>query len=231
MLTIVKAKLERPDSDGDMGCEVEVEFTNNSSRAIEYIISKSFAITSDGLLADSSSDENDDYIEAGDTWKGEVSVGYLKSYIIGNETPQIQIEMLGCACNNFPLGTFVPEAAKLQGLNGPKDLGDGITLHSLTVAIGKPDDDGDINIELRALLKNSSTSTVPRAVISGKLMRSGREVEEISNYSDPVPAEQMTVIEASSYVKQRQLTGANIEVGLSLFPVVARDFAEGAFKK
>lgn len=230
MIEVIGAKLERPDSDGDISPELKIEFKNESERPIEFLSSKVLIFNDNGLLISSSNDENDDFIEPGDIWPGDLSPGYFNSSMVSGETPKGLLEILGCACNHHELGAFELEPQKLAGIGERRELGDGISLVSLTVSVSKPDDDGDLNVEIKALLDNSGSISLPRASLSGKILRSGREVEDLSNYSDPVPAGQMTVLEVSSYVKKRQISGASIEIRLSLFPIIAREVKEVSFE-
>jgi hypothetical protein len=229
MLKVISATIEGPDSDDDIRPEVNIEFKNESDRPVEFVSSKTLIFTGDGLLASSDSDENDDYIEPGEIWTGELRCSYFKSKAIESKRPKVYIEVLGCACNHHQLSSFELYPGSLVGLGEKTDLGDEISLLCLTVSTSVPDDDGDVTVEIKAVLNNASSSGLPKAEISGKIMRSGREVEEVSNY-DPVPAGQLTILEASSYMKKRQLSSATIDVRLSIFPVVAREAAEAVFE-
>lgn len=229
MIKILSAILEKPDGDGDISPEIKIEFKNESERPIEYLSSKVLILNKNGLLISSNNDENDDFIEPGEIWPGDLSTGYFNSSSINGEMPKGLLEILGCACNHHELGVFELEPQNLAGIGEKRELGDGISLVSLTVTVSKPDDDGDLNVEIKALLDNSSLVSLPRASLSGKILRSGREVEDLSNYSDPIPAGQMTVIEVSSYLKKRQLSGASVDIRLSLFPIIAREVKEVSF--
>jgi hypothetical protein len=225
MLTVTSATINGPDGDGDVRAEIAIELTNNSDRPIEFIASKTLVFSSEGLLVASDSDDNDDFIEHGETWPRELGSGYFKSTVAGEQGLEAQVEVLGCACNHHQLGSFALSTGSIVGLGQNTELGDGISLRSLTVSVSNPDGDGDVTVEVKALLDNASSTGFPKALLSGKITRSGREIEDISNYSDPVPANQLTLLEASSYLKQRQLSNATIDVRLSLFPVVIRETA------
>lgn len=229
MLKVLKAKLDGPDCDGDTRPELNVEFKNEGERPVEFLTSKILIFNDKGLLVSSSNEESDDFVEPGEVWSRELWPGYFNSSLLDSGTPKGCIEMTGCACNHHQLGVFELEPQRLAGVGEKSELGDGIYLVSLTVYVSKPDDDGDLSVEIKALLDNPGLVGLPRAVLSGKIMRSGREVEELSNYSDPVPAQQMTVLETSTYFKKRQLSGASIDIRLSLFPVISREVREFSF--
>ena len=226
MLKILSSTISEPDGDGDSRPEVEIEFQNESARTLEFLSCKTLIFTGDGLLALSDSDDNEDFIQPGDSWNSNLHIGYIKASKISGKSPKIFIELFGCACIFHELGSFELSSNELVGIGERVELGDGISVASLAVSVSEPDDDDDVTVEVKALINNETSNYFPQAILSAKVMRSGREIEEISNYSDSMLPCQYTVLESSSNLKKRQLSGASIDIRLSLFPVVTREVAE-----
>ena len=128
VLTIKNAEIGHPDSDGDISQEILIEFKNESSKPVEFISCKTYAFSSDGKLLDADSDENDDYVESGDTWSGELRGGYLKSYMVSGGRPKALVEVLACACVYHNLGAFELSPECLLGSSQKVDLGHGVHL-------------------------------------------------------------------------------------------------------
>jgi len=228
MLKILSSTISEPDEDGDSKPYVALEFHNESNRVLELLLCKTLIFTGDGLLALSDSDDNEDFIEPGESWKNNLHVRYIKASKIGGKSPKIIVELLGCSCIFHELGSFELSSNELVGIGKRVELGDGISIASLAVSVSKPDDNDDVTVEVQALIDNENSSHFPKAILSAKLMRSGREIEEITNYSDSIPPCQYTVLESSCNLKKRQLSGTTIDIRLSLFPIVTREVAESA---
>lgn len=228
MLEIRGAHFTEPDSDNDTRPEVQIEFTNDSGRTIELMNYRLFLFDSQGLIVESQEDEQEDFLEGGEAWNGEISSSFIKAEKVEDATFKATVELQACASSFHELGRFQlkPEAGA-AGSGDAFDLGDGLKLLSLAVSVSAPDDDQDVTVEIKALMKNSGQAYYPKAILAGKITRSGREIDELSNYSDPIfPGQELVLLSGSTYVKSRRLSGAQIDVTLSLFPVVHREVAE-----
>ena len=218
MLKILSSTISEPDGDGDSRPEVEIEFQNESARTLEFLSCKTLIFTGDGLLALSDSDDNEDFIQPGDSWNSNLHIGYIKACKISGKSPKIFIELFGCACIFHELGSFELSSNELVGIGERVELGDGISVASLAVSVSEPDDDDDVTVEVKALINNETSNYFPQAILSAKVMRSGREIEEISNYSDSMLPCQYTVLESSSHLKMSVLEQLHQKLDFRLHP-------------
>ena len=222
MLQILNHTVSEPDSDNDSRVEGTIRFQNNSDNEQELITVSLRVLNQKGFLLSSSFEEYDEHIGPGEEWETEFSSSYFKNYTIESGAT-LQADAVGSSCTYKDLGCHPIPSNGIAGHGGVIDLGGGFFLQGLAIIAGEPDDDGEINVEIKALLRNTSASYSPRVKIEARVLgSSGREVEDCSNYGDTILPYENKMISASACSKKSRLNGASMEAKISLFVVSQR---------
>ena len=221
MITITHGNITAPDSYGDSSAEVSFSYSNEGSDTQERLITLLTLFNRDGLILRSSRDEHEEHLETGETWESELGSGYLPTSLLSIRDNRVALEVQGCTCSYRNLGSFDVAAAAISGSGQPVDLGGGLVVQGLSIRAGKPDDDGDVSVELNVLVRNGSATYIPRASLQARLLgANGRELEDCSSYGDALLTGEMKMLSGSCYLKKNRLNGAQMEVSLSIFRVV-----------
>lgn len=219
--TIRSASLSEPDSDGDTRLEGSLVLSSTSDQCLELFITKQLLRGADGALLSASTDEREDVLDSGDELQLDLDSGYVKASLLnGTTNPLLQVEVLGCTSNFIQLkpvqlGDGIPG---LYGWHKPTQIGSSVIIESLAVGIGAVDDDGDVRIEIRALVHNQSDQYVPRIAVKARAMATGgREIDDSSTEERLRPWE-TKAIELTFYsIKQNRLRGLSISPEATVF--------------
>lgn len=224
--TIENASLREPDSDGDTRLDGTLMLKSECEQCLELFMTKQVLLGHDGAVLAASKDEREDSLSAGDELNLDLDSGYFKASVLnGSSSARIQVEISGCSADYaklkvVQLGDGDPG---LYGWYEPVDLGSSVIIESLAVSIGVVDDDGDVRIELRALVHNRSDEYVPRLSIKACAMAAGgREIDDSSTEEMLRPWETKSV-ELSFYsIKQNRLRGLSIATEATVFSTLCR---------
>ena len=113
--------------------------------------------------------------------------------------------------------------AGLYGMNAATEIGAGVILESVAVSIGTPDEDGDVRVELRTLVRNTTEQFIPRLSFKARAIASnGRELDDSSTEEQIKPSE-VRPVELSFYsLKSNRLPGLSIACSTTLYSLIQR---------
>jgi len=221
--TVERSSLREPDSDGDTRLEGHIIVKTNKDQVLELFITQQVLRGSDGAVVSSSKDEREDSLEPGEELRIDLDSGYFKATAFSDSSKaNIDIEILGCKADfaqlpTVGLGDGLPG---LYGWNHAIRLGSDVIVESLAVGVKPADDDGDVRVELRALVYNSSMHQVPRFTFKARAIAAGgREIDDQSTYEVIAPGERK-VVEVSFYsIKANRMRGLSIATDATAFSI------------
>lgn len=217
MLSIQDFNVSEPDSDGDMRAEASFTYKNESNEAQELILSGFHVLTSNGLVITSSTDEHEDLVESASAVELNASSSYFKD-VAADQSLRLLLNTVGCRCVYKDIGEFDILHGCVTGTADSLVLDEGFVVHGISVSAGLPDDDGDIMVEIKALVRNTTSLHTPRIKIEGSVKgQNGRVLDECSTYGESMMPSETRLLEASSYFKKSRLTGARVSIRICLF--------------
>lgn len=219
--TIRSASLREPDSDGDTRLEGSLVLSSASNECLELFITKQLLRGADGAVLSASTDEREDALDSGDELQLDLDSGYLKASLLnGTPNPLLQVEVLGCTSNYIQLKPVQlgDGSPGLYGWHQPTQAGPSVIIESLAVGIGAVDDDGDVRIEVRALVQNNSDQYVPRIAVKVRAMApGGREIDNSSTEEKLRPWETKAIDLSFYSFKQNRLRSLSISTEATVF--------------
>lgn len=222
MLSIKEFTVSEPDSDGDMRAEASFAYRNESSEEEELVISGLHLLTEQGLVVTSSTDEHEEPVTPGSTIELHASSNYFKK-TSSVQSHKLLLDIVSCRCFYKDLGTFDVPTNSITGSVNIVELGEGFLLQGLSISTGSPDDDGDVTLEIKALIRNTSNSYTPKIRLEGRVKgQNGRELEECSTYGEVMMPNETRVLSASTYLKKNRINGAQVDLRLCLFVASTR---------
>ena len=217
MLSIKNFCISGPDDDGDMRAEGSYDYTNNSHELHELIISNSHVLTENGLLVSSSADEHEEHVDVGENIELNVNSGYFKNITTSNSL-QLLLNTVGCRCIYKDIGQFEILQGCISGDADPFDLGQGYWVQGISVNLGEPDTDNESMLEIKVLIRNTSSFYTPKIKIEGSVIgQNGRELDECSTYGESMMPGENRLLIASAYYKTSRLRNSKVSVRICLF--------------
>jgi hypothetical protein len=204
-----------PDSDGDMSVDIKFSITNQSGSSWDHLITRTQLISDSGYVEEIT-DTHERLVAHGKTEELEVSFYGVKArpFMMSPGKSNVIINLMCCTTLSktfaeieLPASPF--EVSKIEACN----LSNSVQLINGGVWRTEPDDDGDVRVEARWLVRNLSADRMPEirfiAEVSGV---GGFEIGDAGGYGE-LPAFATAVISGSTYAKAKKLKGA--KVGLS----------------
>jgi len=169
-----------------------------------------------GLPIAAGSSEEDEDLSPGETGQIQEST-YLKIGLDDDATVSGSLRV--CRVDRVVLGQMpLPAAGTARGVATLTEAA-GVAVDGWSVVVGKPDSDGDVRVNVMALLRNDGASTLPRVVFQVRFIKRKGD-EESSDDVDVLglaPGERR-VAEAYTFLKERWLSkGMTAEVSLRVF--------------
>jgi len=231
-----KAKIERihfdePDSYGEGCLHGCINLTGSGSHQYELFIIQQVLRSGNGSVLSISTCEHEDFLGSGDSLMIDFDLGYTPS-LCKRSTPCVHLltEIFGCSA---AYGQFDP--IQLNDANpGTYGLSNGFTLggpdlaiESVSASVGPADEDGDVRLEVRALVYNQSNFFIPRLAFKARaIANGGREIDNQSTDEAIGPWERR-LIELSFYsIKQNRLRDLCISAEMTAFKAVSHVVAE-----
>jgi hypothetical protein len=224
--TIESASLREPDSDGDTRLDGTLVLKSACEQCLELFMTKQVLLGHDGTVLATSKDEREDSLDVGDELKLDLDSGYLKASVFKDASSAcIQVEVSGCSADYVQLKTVQLGDGEpgLYGWHQPINIGSDVVIESLAVSIGLVDDDGDVRIELRALVHNKSDQYVPRLSFKARAMAAGNREIDVSSTEEILRPEETKAVELSFYsIKQNRLRGLSISAEATVFTTLCK---------
>ena len=170
-MKITEFTYEGPDSDDEMRFECKAAIQNNSDFAVEMVKTNTLIMNGENICVKGSyDDEVETFIDPKDTDNIDVSVPWsCKSEVFGKELGKIKVvadailyrrefAKLGTieTPKNDNSSSFISKKTTISGL---------IDIHGVVLTREKPDEDGDIRVEIYCGLRNISNTHIEKASI------------------------------------------------------------------
>lgn len=215
--------LQEPDSDGDTRLEGNIVVKTNNDQTLELFITQQVLRGNDGSILSSSRNEREESLSAGEDLSIDLDSGYFKASSFGDSSKaNIYLEVLGCKADYalLPIVQLGDGDPGLYGWNDAIHLGSNVIIESLSAGVKPKDDDGDVCVELRALVYNTSTRQVPRFTLKARaIAANGREIDDQSTDEVIAPGERK-LIEISFYsIKANRMKGLSISIDATSFTI------------
>ena len=187
-MKFVKSEFAGPDADGDVSFEFEVSYKNETDHEIEAAKSSILISGGNGVVSGGSSDDEQDvFIEPGGEEEFSIYTSYIKDALFGGDLEGMTatIDVTFFRSEFHKLGEHsVPESPDAPVIvdNG-LDIGDFIKTTGLVLHRSKPDEDGDISLELVMGMRNVSDIHFDKVELKMTLNdRKGAEIDESTDY-------------------------------------------------
>ena len=219
-LEITTATYRKPDEDGDTRYEAQYSVINRSDQAIELLMARLFILHPSGLVVATTEDDSEDMAEKGESINASSSTwGTSVKELDGDpSSAQLLLQVTACSCSFQELGSIeCPSSGSTLTLKPKHPHDAGLVVEAITIT-AEPPDDVECCLRIKALIKNNTTSTIPRAILSTKLISSsGRELED-TYIQEEIAANSEVVLEDSLWgVKVNRINSANLKFNLKAF--------------
>ncbi len=219
-LEITTATYQRPDDDGDTRYEAQYSVINRSNQAIELLTARLFVLHPSGLVVATTEDESEDMADNGESITASTSTwGTSVKELDGDPgSAQLMLQVTACVCSFQDLGSTACPSSGSTFTMKPKDQRDNdLVVEAITIT-AEPSDDGECCLRIKALIRNKTTSNIPRAVLSTKLISSsGRELEDTYTQEE-IAANSQIVLEDSFWgIKENRINSSNLQFNLKAF--------------
>jgi hypothetical protein len=221
MISIQDFNVSEPDGDGDVRAEASFTYLNVSQHEEDLVISGFHLLTGEGWLITSTSDEHEEPVAPEATIELHASSSYFKN--VSTSSCKLLLDVVSCRCLYKELGSFEILLGSIGGSSDTVELGEGFWVQGISISTGDPDDDGDVMLEIKALVRNTSDFYTPRIRLEGRVKgQNGRELEECSTYGDVMMPRETRLLNASTYVKKNRLNGSTVDLRICLFVATTR---------
>lgn len=224
-MKITKCTYDNPDSDGAISITSEVLIENNSEFDIEYIKGSVIVVNEDGVtIAGSDVDDDDFFIGSKDS--GAIDEWSLSAYVHKNHFDKGNASE---AKVYIALTSYRREVVELGSLDVPAKAGE-MSVIKKVLSLGgaaecmgvsclrKNNDDGEMDIEFSAGIRNTSEQYIAKAQVTVKAMdQRDAQIEDSYDYSE-LPAKTGKVYSPSFYgLKYGKLKNGEFKASASVF--------------
>ena len=226
-LTISRASFEEPDSSGETSLRGCLNLASSGSHRYEFFVIQQVLRRVDGAILSVDNSEHEDFLCGGETLSLDFSFPYIQAKTLGS-SPHVRLktEVIGCAA---AYGQFDPIKLNegnpgLYGLSNSFTLGgQDLKIESISAAVAPADEEGDVRLEIRALVHNNSSTFIPRLALKGRaIANGGREIDSQSAEEAIGPWEKK-ILEFSFYsIKQNRIRDLAISTEMTAFKAVSR---------
>lgn len=223
-IDIREINTEGPNDDGDLRILVKYTVTNKTQESWEYLDVRSQVLNAEGAIMDETRENLELSIGPGESTDCEINFWGVKAKPFGEkiENSHVIINVTACGIGLKNLGKFkIPEASYVTTKIDPVKIGEEIKLISGSIWKTDPDDDQDCQIHLRALVQNLTKKNFPEVRALAEIQdKNGRDIADASTYDEVRPGT-VALLSGSSYVKGKQLNGAEVDLTLRAYWPVA----------
>ena len=207
-------KIEAANEDGNREVTVHYSVINTLKEVINFVRIKALLFNDQGVLIEEVSYDEDDPIYISETKNLSLQFCNSNEDILGDPS-KVKVELLLKLCTNRVVikdkmvlpatAQKLARSAKAPESNGPVNLVDG------HIWYGLPDEDGDVQIHLSNYIQNLTSSLLPRFRLDAQIFDpKGNELIELYNFVEIKPND-IQWIEATAYLKAKEIKGANIK--------------------
>ena len=226
-IEILSAEASGPDSEDELSLEIKFSITNKSGCDWDQLITRTQIISDSGYIEETS-DTFDEFIEDGGS--NEFCINFYgikaKPLLDAPEKTKTLIHVLACRAITKKLEEIeVPaksfEIVKLQ----PIQIDETVQLVCGAVWRADPDNDKDVRVELRGIIKNLTSLLIPTVQFAAEVVgKSGAEIGDAGSYEELRPSSTV-LFSGSTYDKEKKIVGSKIIMSLRvLFPITSVTF-------
>ena len=131
---------------------------------------------------------------------------------------QLMLQATACSCLYRDLGSIdCPRGGKTEALIPITEGDTQLSVEAISIATD-PADDGECGINIKALVKNNTTQSFPRVLLSTRLISaSGREIEDTYTQEEIAPYSQIVIEDSLWGIKENRLNSAKLQFSLKAF--------------
>jgi len=219
-----------PDEDGDISFDTELTITNNTDQPVYQIQYKIWLSDPEGATFDVTDSYEDVFLSPGDGYTISSSGRANQRDLLGDGS-SILVRGIGClARRDFRLLGEVPIPGPGESARLKTSLDLGWSSGPLVVLVSRSatDEEGDIRLEYKVLIENTSTQFLKVVTIKGQLVDAGGVEIQNDETEQEVPPETAVFYSSNFYgAKAGQLDGAKAIFSLkALIPVATFDANE-----
>tara|TARA_Y100000768_G_scaffold385778_1_gene372635 strand:+ start:864 stop:1592 length:729 start_codon:yes stop_codon:yes gene_type:complete len=238
-MKITKCEYQNPDSDGDINIESEVLIENDSEFDIEFVKGSYIIVNDDGVTI-GGGDIEDDNIFIGSKDSGELDSWALSGRVHKNHFNDGNAKDAKVFIN---VSTYRREFVKIGSLDVPSKPGE-MSVIKKVISLGgaaecmgvsclrkKNNDEGEMDLEFAAGIRNTSDDYIARAQVTVKAMdQRDAQVDDNVDYYE-LPAKTGRVFTPSFWsLKYGKLKNGAFNVSASVYLPIAQFAAEGTPK-
>jgi hypothetical protein len=228
-----------PDSDNDMSFDCTAAIENGSDFAVEMVKSSLFILNNEGVcVGGNHDDEEDTFIDPKDSGTIDLRTGWggFKGYVFNEEYNKIKIlaDAILYRREFTKLGTidtpktddsasFVTKKTTISGL---------VDILGVVISRSKPDDDGDVRVDVNCGIRNISNTHIEKASIKIVLIDQEDAQIEDSEESTPIPPHTSKILTPNFFrLKTGKLRNSSVRITASIYLPVGHATGEAIAKK
>ena len=222
-MKITKFTYENPDSDGDIRLDCKVVLENTSDFDVELIkVSCTVLNSSDVTVGGDVMDDDTVFISPKSSEEIDLNVGwgFHKDTFEGNLNKiKVLIEATTYKRDFVKVGSIeMPEVGELNMIKKNISLGGLAEIRGISALRKKDDDEGCVEVEIKAGFRNISDTHIERAQLSTRLLdQRDAEIESSEDYN-PVPSKSAYLFQPSFYgIKAGKAKNSEIKFNSSIF--------------
>lgn len=226
-----------PDGDGDLNFELELAHENKSDHDIELLKSSVLFLNENGIaIAGTQDDENETFIEPGETEEFSAYAPWCSINDFGGKVGDVEVivDTTFFRCEFHKLGEHeLPSSPdKPVYADNSVDIGGMLKSNGVGIYLGKPDEDGEVGLEVRVGLRNLSEIHFDKIELKVELIdKRGNEIDESTDYNS-APAFSGRILTPSMYgLKPSRLKGCSVKLSLSIYQPIAFESVVGKLEK
>jgi len=218
------------DSDGDVSLSVKYTVTNNTSEDWDYLVIRAQVLRGDGVPLEETRDTQEQMIAAGESNEFEAYLRFNAKTLGGtSRTATVLMSANACGAVIEPLDQFdVPtqpfEMVELK----PAQLGDQLRLISGSLLKREPDSDGDVSVEVKALVQSLTAQHLPAVTLLAKINdKAMREIMDATVTEEVRPGE-VCVLSGYGNAKDKRLKDAKAALSIRVYYPLATGHCQHA---
>ena len=223
-MKITEFTCNNPDSDGDIRLEGSVLLENKTDFDVEFVTISTTVLNHAGVTVGGNKQEEDaEFITAKSSGEVDLDLGwsYHKDFFDGKpKKMKALVEATMYKREFVKVGSIEVPASKntLNMLKKDVSIGGMVEIRGVSVLRKKDNDEGDVQLEIRAGFRNISDTYIDRAQLNTKLMDQ-RDAEIDSNIDyESLPSKSSWLCEPSFWgVKPGKIKNAEIVISASIF--------------
>lgn len=211
-----------PDADGDLIIEIKFSVTNKSGVDWDQITTRTQIINDLGHIEETS-DTHEEFIQDGDS--KELIINFYgvkgKSFLVAPEKTKTVINLIACRAIDKKLEEIEVPAKSFDIVKlKPETIDETLELICGAIWRTDPDDDKDVRVEARWLIKSLTSLSIPTVQFTADVVsKSGAEIGDVGNYEELRPST-LVLISGSTYGKERKISGSKVTISMRVLVAV-----------